>query len=77
MYCSEVYLYPVIFTIDKSFHSYSMQRDSAGVDPEVTAMIFNYFPVEMHHQIISFMDPEDILALRKAIYKLPLFGLHS
>jgi hypothetical protein len=40
MYCSEVYLYPVIFAIDESFHSY------AGVDPEVTTMVFNCFPVE-------------------------------
>ena len=54
-----------------------MHRDSTGADPEVTTMIFNCFPVELHHQIVSFMDPEDILALRKAIYKLPLFGLHS
>jgi hypothetical protein len=71
MYCSEAYLYPaIIFAIDESFHSY------AGVDPEVT-MVFNCFPVELHHQIVSFMDPEDILALRKAIHKLPLSGLHS
>lgn len=38
-------------------------------------MIFNRFPVELHHQILCFMDPEDLLALRKAIYKSSLLGL--
>ncbi|KAI9573848.1 hypothetical protein HD554DRAFT_559784 [Boletus coccyginus] len=28
-------------------------------------MNFNCFPVELHHQVVCFMDPEDILALRK------------
>ncbi|KAF8548855.1 hypothetical protein OG21DRAFT_669641 [Imleria badia] len=28
-------------------------------------MSFNCFPVELHHQILCFMDPEDLLALRK------------
>ncbi|KAI9573847.1 hypothetical protein HD554DRAFT_2053152 [Boletus coccyginus] len=44
------------------FHFYSVQR---GVDPEVATMNFNCLPVELHHQVLSFMDPEDILALRK------------
>lgn len=35
-------------------------------------MNFNRFPVELHHQILCSMDPEDILALRKAIYKISL-----
>ena len=36
-------------------------------------MKFSRLPVELHHIIFCFMDPEDILALRKAIYKSPLF----
>ena len=43
-----------------------MQRDSACIDPEATPMGFNRFPVELHEQILAFMDPVDILALRKA-----------
>ena len=35
-------------------------------------MNFSGLPVELHHIIFCFIDLEDILALRKAIYKSPL-----
>lgn len=37
-------------------------------------MSFGSFPVELHQQILCFMDPEGIVAMRKAIYQ-PSLGL--